>query len=204
MRREGRTQHLPLKIIAARCLQGFGVYRIRRPVLLGCEQHASPEEDVRIRGRANHPLDGLIIRVRIAIPAKERFARFTLGLVPIRVNVPLLEVGGSVRDADCSDVPIAVEIDVGLEDGREAVVRLDAKEGSFDVGGDLTGHLKVLDITLDARGSVEAVEYFGGGEFELRTGLLAVRVVRGGGEGFGEFEDVRHIFVSPTGMEVIE
>ena len=158
MRGECRSKDLAFKIISPDRLQGYRVHDIGRPIFLAGEQHASPECDVGVRRRAHHALDGFIVREWIPIPPKQSPLRRSLLLIPICPHIPLFEVRMPVFDTDCCDAAIAVEVDVVFEDGRKAVIRLDAVKCAIDLGRDCAAVFEVVDVAFDAGRFVEALE----------------------------------------------
>ena len=67
----------------------------------------------------------------VAVAAEERATSGSFELIAFRVDIALFEVGLAVGDTDGGDRAIAVEVDVVFEEGREAVVGLDAVELNF-------------------------------------------------------------------------
>lgn len=193
VRSERRRLDLALKVVPPERLERDGVHGERRAVLLGREEHAAPKRDIGVTRGANHPLYGLVVRPRVAVPPKQAPARRRLGLVAIRPDIALLEVGVAGVDADRGHGAVAVEVDVVLKERREPVVGLDPVKGAVDVLGDGPRHLEVEDVALEPRGLVHRPEHFGVGEGCRLAGRgeLARRVARPL-DGGREVEDVGH------------
>ena len=177
MRRHRGALYLPLKVVAADRLQCFRLHRIGRPILFGGQQHASPERDVRVGGGPNHPLDGFVVGVRIPIFAKQRLVVLRLVLIAVSVHISLLEVGATSTETNGRHVAIAVEVNIRLVHGGEAVVWLDAKEGAVNVFGDFARYFEVADIAFNPRGAVESSEDLCAGEIGVVIVLDTVDVV---------------------------
>jgi hypothetical protein len=193
MRRKGWAEDLSLKVIASNRLERLRIHRIGWPVLLGRQEHAPPKYNIRVRRRADHALDRLVIRIRIPIFPKQAPPLLLLVLEPIRAHVALLEVCPTVLDADGGHVAVAVEVDVRVVERWEAVVGLHAEEGAFDVRRDRARHLEILHVAFDAGGGVETRKGLGLGELHAVVCLDAVGVERRGGPGgLRVLKDVRH------------
>ena len=73
------------------------------------------------------------------------------------LHVPALVVDRAVGEAEAADVAVAVESGQPLVLRRPVIeIALHAIEGALDVRGDLAPDLAVVDVGLEARGTVES------------------------------------------------
>jgi hypothetical protein len=70
MRSERGSLDLPFKIVPTNCFQGHRIHNVRRPVLLGRQQHATPEGNVGICRRADNALHKFVVREWISVPTE--------------------------------------------------------------------------------------------------------------------------------------
>src|SRR5262249_40852170 len=81
---------------------------------------------------------------------------FALGHEAVGLHVARLEVDGAVREPERAHVAVAVESRGPLVLRRRIrEVALHAVERALDVGRDLSPHLAVIDVRLEARRAVE-------------------------------------------------
>ena len=190
MSRERRGENLAFEVIPPYCFKCAWIHDIRWPILLGREEDPAPEGDVCVRCGADHPLDGLIIRVWVAVAAEQGSPSGGLGFVSIRLNIALFEVCMAVGNSngrhaavavlkwsgtsECSSCPnhnkgkqdrkveeCAYEMDVIFEDGREAVIGLDPVECAVDLGRDSAIEFKVENVPFETGRLVKSLEYAG-------------------------------------------
>lgn len=190
---ESRRQDLPFKVIPSNSLECHWVHDEGRTILLRSQQYTSPESDVGVCRGANDSLHGLVVRVGVAVSSKQGFASRSFGLVSFRPHVPLLEVRVAVLDSNRRHAPVAIEVDVVFEYGREPVVRLDAVECPVDLGRDQSVDFEVDDVAFKSGWEVEARKDACLRKFGLVGGLFAVDVVGTRGNLRREVVDVCHL-----------
>src|SRR6185312_13188969 len=101
--------------------------------------------------------DARIVGVGIAIDAEQALARLALGHQASGTYVPALVVDRAVGKTEAADVAVAVEAGHPLVLRRPIIeIALHAIESALDVRGDLAPDLAVIDVGLEACGTVES------------------------------------------------
>ena len=194
------AEHLALKVIPANRVEGVWVHRVRWSILLGSQEHSPPEENVRVCRSPNNTLHRLVIRVWVAVLAKQRLIMLGLVVITVRLDVSLLEMGLAIAEADSRDVAVTIEVHVGLVYRCEPVVGLDAEECPVNVLWDLARDLQIMDIALNAGWPIKALEGLGLRELCVTADLDTVDVIGLCSQALCQLEDMRHgWFPGPLG-----
>ncbi len=158
MRSKRRARNLPVEIRVPVSLEGPGIHRERRTVLLERQQLAVVNQNVGVGGAANAPLHALVVGERIAVRTKQGVPRFLFQRHLVRTRPALAEIHPAVVYVERRDHAVAVEPDVVVELRRQRRIGRDPIEDAVELGRHLAVELEVANVALDSRGLVEPAE----------------------------------------------